>query len=427
VPASPRDNEGEDFSRLEVNPFHEDGASNVLVLRRNGADTIEAPRPHSWISNNLLEMEAHPYGAPTIGGLLYPGLRTLLSGETESMKTWFALMLAKEEMQAGHPVAWADLDAMGPGEILLRLRSLGVADDLIARRFCYKEPTERLAGGRLLDVCEEIEERGVRMFVLDAFNAVLRLHGLDPNKTPDVEAFWFEIADAIGRAGAAPVLLDHVPKNPDARGKYAYGSERKASGASVHIGFDLLEALTRGGRGRSILKTNKDRPAHLPRPRIGTLVLESDGYAIAYRIEPDHSHSGDKFRPTHLMEKVSAWLELQGEPVSRRTVERAISGKGEAVRAALNVLAEEGYTRELPGPKNARLVESLRPYREAEDDREAARVQCVPSASQVRPDGGSETSESCASVRPSLKGDADAHDGLTASPQCVPERDDVPF
>ena len=80
-------------------------------------------------------------------------------------------------------------------------------------------------------------------------------------------------------------MLDHVTKHADARGKYSYGSERKASGAIVHVGFQLTEAFKRGGTGRSILRTHKDRPGFLPCPTLGRLVLTSDGYAVTYSLE----------------------------------------------------------------------------------------------------------------------------------------------
>jgi hypothetical protein len=72
--------------------------------------------PHSWTASSLVARAATPPEPPTIGGLLYPAKRTLLSGETESLKTWLALILAKAELDAGYAVAWADLDAMGAGE-----------------------------------------------------------------------------------------------------------------------------------------------------------------------------------------------------------------------------------------------------------------------------------------------------------------------
>ena len=51
-------------------------------------------------------------------------------------------------MDAGYSVAWADLDAMGSGELLQRLRALGVRDDVIDGQFLYYEPSERLVDER---------------------------------------------------------------------------------------------------------------------------------------------------------------------------------------------------------------------------------------------------------------------------------------
>lgn len=94
-------------------------------------EDIPFGEPHSWQPSSLVARAAIPPEPPTIGGLLYPAKRTLLSGETESLKTWLALVLAKAELDAGYAIAWADLDAMGSGELLARLQALGVRDDVI--------------------------------------------------------------------------------------------------------------------------------------------------------------------------------------------------------------------------------------------------------------------------------------------------------
>ncbi len=208
---------------------------------------------HTWHPASLITLAANPPAPPTIGGMLYPGKRILLSGETES----------PEDMVGADPLQGRDgrrvLRRLGrPGRdglrrLLARLRALGVTDDVISSRFLYYEPAERLINDVLVDVIGAITERKIRLFVVDAFNPMLSLHGLDPSSTPDIETFWREVADPICRAGAAPTLLDHVAKNAGASSRYAYGSERKASGAIVHIGFRLLTTLTRGGEGRALL------------------------------------------------------------------------------------------------------------------------------------------------------------------------------
>ena len=53
----------------------------------DGLTNVERPPAHSRQPIDLVAAAADPPEPPTIGGLLYPGKRTLLSGETESLKT----------------------------------------------------------------------------------------------------------------------------------------------------------------------------------------------------------------------------------------------------------------------------------------------------------------------------------------------------
>ena len=323
---------------------------------------------HSWRPLNLIQLAANPPEPPAIGGLLYPGKRTVLSGETESMKTWFALILCKAELDAGFPVVWADLDAMGAGAMLERLELIGAQREQIEDSFHYIEPSEPLNPAKVGELQELVDGTGARLFVIDAFNPILNLHGLNPDSVTDVETFWRTIADPICQAGAATVMLDHVVKNPDNRGKYASGSERKASGAIVHLGFKLLEPLRKGGTGRSLLNVHKDRPGYLPRPALGRLFMDATAAHIAYRIEPDKSHDEPgRFRPTVLMQKVSVYLEQHPTAASTNEIKKSITGKDKAIETALQILVEDGYASQQQGPRRSVLYTFVRPYRESEE------------------------------------------------------------
>lgn len=376
--------------------------------------------PHTWQPLDIVGLAANPPAPPEIGGLIYRARRVLLSGELESLKTWASLVLTKAEFDAGYPVAWADLDAMGSGEILDRLRALGVADETISRQFLYFEPTETLKQGRLGDVCALIRERGVRYFPIDSFNPMLNLHGLDPQSTSDVETFWREIATPITEAGAAPTLLDHVPKNPTGRGKYAYGSERKATGAIVHIGFQLLETLKRGATGRTLLTTHKDRPGYLPRPTIGRLVFVSDGEHVTYELEQDRSRAGGQFRPTVLMERASRRVEEETEARSQTWIEKNVTGNGPALREAVAILVDEGYFTKTETSTGFKFT-SVRPYREADDpvltweDETAS----TPRPNHV-PALVSATHDPTTSPRPDPRKDGDVGRSATAPTESVP-------
>ena len=252
--------------------------------------------------------------------------------------------------------------------MLQRLRLLGVTDDQINDGFLYYEPDNPLNKDTYTQpIADLIADRGIRLCVIDAFNPILSMHGLDPNITTDIEKFWQLYADPICAAGAAPTMLDHVAKNTESRGKYAYGSERKASGAIVHLGFKSLEILRQGGTGRSSLSVHKDRPGYLPRPTIGRLVLDATTPGqITYRIDPDKSHDEGAFRPTALMEKVSRQLEHETQPLSTKQIEDIKLGKADYVRKALTALTEDGYIRREEGPRGAILYTSIRPFVEAD-------------------------------------------------------------
>jgi hypothetical protein len=61
---------------------------------------------------------------------------------------------------------------------------------------------------------------------------------------------------------------------------------------------------------------------------------------------------------------VSGFLESQLEPVSRKTVEKNVSGKVEYLRIAMDRLLEEGCAQETTGERSARMMTSQAPFRE---------------------------------------------------------------
>jgi hypothetical protein len=227
---------------------------------------VPDPEPHTWQPANLIQLAANPPEPPTIGGLLYPGKRTVLSEKPRSMKTWLALILCKAELDIGLPVCWVDLDAMGPGAMLERLQLLGVTDEQIGD-FLYYEPSQMLDKAMLDEITATIASRGIRLFVIDAFNPILGLLGFDYEKTRDVEQFWRTVADPICRAGAAPVLLDHVVKNADNRGKYSHRVRAESDRARSSTSASSCSSRSDHRRTRPLLlSSTRTAPATCPAP-----------------------------------------------------------------------------------------------------------------------------------------------------------------
>lgn len=327
---------------------------------------VEDVRGSSWSPVDLLEFVDAPPEPPTIGGLVYPGRRHVFSGEPETLKTWAALVLCAEQIKAGHEVVYIDFE-MGAREHAARLRALGLTDEQIAK-FLYITPEEPMTS-----VLAEFESLlGMvkpPLVVIDAFTGALAMHNVDPNSGVEVERFYQTVIGPMQRAGAAAVLLDHVTKNRETRGRYSIGSERKLGGADVHLGFELVRPFGRGKSGLARVMAHKDRPGYHTRPKAAEFELYSDAANGAvtwqWRFQSDED-SMHRFRPTGLMERVSLYVAACGtQRPSRNDVEETVTGKREYVRIAIDVLVTEGYLLEEDGPHGARLLRSEIPFRES--------------------------------------------------------------
>jgi hypothetical protein len=325
---------------------------------------------HTWHPLDLVELGAHKPEPPAIGNVIYPGRRHVFSGEAEALKTWLLLAVGADEMRQGRGVVWVDSDGMGAGDILERLRCLGIDDGAIRDLFAYLRPEEALEPGSISFVRRLLVERESRLLVFDSFNPTLSLHGLDPNSTVEVERFWRHFADPFTSDGVAVALPDHVVKAKEQRGKYAYGSERKHSGAEVHLGLTAIEPAGRGRTGRAKLTVHKDRPGFFERPSPGLFVLTSDpdDGRCRWDIVPETSTTEKgAFRPTNLMEKVSRYLEHSDKPRSRKAIEENVRGKAEYVRTAIAALIDDGYAIDFTGDHGAKLVKLETPFREHDE------------------------------------------------------------
>jgi hypothetical protein len=348
--------------------------TSSLVPPPSGGDEDEhlvpdlVPTTSSWVPIDLVQRSEKPPEPPAIVDLFYPGYNHLLTGEPESLKTWLALAAAVEEMKAGRGVVWVDGDDVGPGAVLERLRLLGAEDAAISERLAYFLPDDPLDVACRQGVLDLIRDRSCRLAVFDGFNPLLHLHGLDPNKGPEVETFYVLLAP-IKRAGVAVVIADNVTKSRETRGAWPIGSERKKSKAEVHLGMSAIHPLVRGGTGKARIDVHKDRPGFLTRPTHGLFVVDATGERCVWSVEQETSRTEEGgFRPTVLMERVSRFLEVAGEPRSRNEIEKGVGKKATYVRQAIDVLVAEGHADEFEGTRNARMVRLLRSYRKDEEE-----------------------------------------------------------
>ncbi len=322
----------------------------------------------SWRPYHLTVVSDDPPEPPTLGGLnlVYPGKRHLFSGPQESAKTLAAYVIGLNVVRQGGRLLLIDFE-MGPRDAKRRLRELGATDeelDLID----YVEPEVPLTE----DHAAALVQRRPDLVIVDASAGAYDLQGLDDNKRGDVERYASLYVRPFWRAEIATLTIDHVVKNAEMRGNYAIGSERKAGGADVHLGFTVLSPIKRGSSGKYQITTHKDRVGFHKRGRLATFEIASDPvthhFTWAFVAAPvtDEEHP---FRPTVKMEQASRWLEKQGEErVPMSHIEKGIGGNRDAGRTAIELLISEGYFAEQKGERNARLMTLARPYREEFDD-----------------------------------------------------------
>jgi hypothetical protein len=362
----------------------------------------------SWEPTNLAHLEPRPAIQPSIGGvgLVYPGKRHVFSGPPESAKTLAAYAIALNEIRLGGNVLLIDFE-MGPWDARDRLREMG-ATDAELEHVHYIEP-ETPASEAIID--NLVSTWTFSLVVIDAAAGAYSLQALDDNKRADVETFSRLYVRSFWLRGVATILVDHVTKKTNNRGSFAIGSERKVGGADVHLGFEIVLPIKRGGRGLYKIVTHKDRLGHLERPRAADLELRSEAetHAISWTFrQPETITETTVWRPTHLMEKVSRYLErLRPDAVSRNEVERNVTGAAKYVRVALDALIEDEFVEETAGIRGSRPVRSVKPFRETTaSDR-------VPTASDAVAEV---TADDCVTASPPYRGDAvtvdaDAVDG----------------
>lgn len=305
-------------------------------------------------------------------GLIYPGHIHSFAGEPESLKSWLVQCACAEQVADGRHVVYLDFEDQAVG-VVPRLQALRVPDELIAARFHYAHPETPVEGHtRHLD---RILADGCTLVVIDGMTEAMALHGLDPQDNGDTATFMRLLPRRATAAGAAVVIIDHVTKDRETRGRWAIGAQHKLAaldGAAYQI--EVVHPFGKGRRGLATITVAKDRPGGVRAvagggKHFGTLVLEShaDG-AVAWHLNPPRSED-DVFRPTSLMERISRALEVAMSPLSRAALFGAVKGDDHVKRLALEMLVGEGYVTEESGPRGARLHRSSKAFR-ASNDRE---------------------------------------------------------
>lgn len=198
-------------------------------------------------------------------GLLYPGLTHSLHGESESGKSWVALWEISRLIKAEQHCAMVDFES-DPGQVATRLRILGTPAELIKIYFQYRRPERSPAGdpGEIEAWHQMLGSRYV-LLVIDGVTDAMGMFGKASKDNDDAAAFAKLLPRQIAdRTGAAVLMIDHVTKDKDSRGRFALGGQAKmASLTGAAYTIDVREPLGEGLRGVLELRVAKDRPGRV--------------------------------------------------------------------------------------------------------------------------------------------------------------------
>lgn len=308
--------------------------------------------------------------------LLYLGKVHAFVGESESGKTWLALLAARQVLDQGGHVLMLDFED-NASTVTGRLVALGVAwADLVAR-FHYAGPVEPLLdrNGRSTraeaDLFGAVAEHRPDLVIIDGVTEGMALDGLEPLSNTDVATWYRALPKRIAAMGPAVAMVDHVTKSAEGRGRYAIGAQHKLAGIDgAAYTVELLVPFRPGGTGKAKVTIAKDRPGSVRalaggRQTVAELAMHHDDDHPVLELHPPAAASVDaagEFRPTVLMEKLSTWL-LNNEGASTTAIRQSGLGRAEYLDRALEVLVAEQWVEK---KRNARKHEHrvLKPYRQ---------------------------------------------------------------
>lgn len=314
---------------------------------------------------------------PTVGtrddgvGLFYPGRAHTAAGESESLKTWFALTACATELSRGNAVVYLDFED-DEGGVVGRLLAIGAHPNAVRQRFAYIRPEGPMRPVDRADLDEALGDLRPTLSVLDGVTEALSLHGLELKDNGEIAAFGRKLIRPITETGAAHVSLDHVTKDAEGRGRYAIGAQHKLAGlnGAAYV-LENREAFGIGRTGRSGIFVAKDRPGQLRKHAVKSagnrfwfadlVGISHDETFVEMSIAPAAVRD-EEFRPTVLMRRVSEALEKAGRALSTQEVIDRVRGRAADIRTALAALVDEGFVSLVDGPRGAKLHSLVKPF-----------------------------------------------------------------
>lgn len=349
-----------DLARAEYD--HTDSSNQRHTNDRHPSDIDDKTEASTWqpvdLTDALAGIDVPP---PTILArtdtvkLLYPGRTHGFAGESESLKSWAALVAVVQQLAADLDVLWIDFEDDVRG-VVARLLSMMTPHNTIASHFVYLHPEEPLRnkqgawtiGGADFDAL--LASREWSLIIIDGVTEAMTTEGLDLNSNSDIATWSRLLPKRCAATGAAVVMVDHVPKSTDNRGRYAIGGQHKLAGLTgCQYTFEIERPFSRAVAepitGVVRISVTKDRPGHVrTHARDGVvarmqLTSYPDGGVTAALIRPDETSA-----PLDLELAMRIFEQLSVYPgSSKNAIEQALKGNAANMRQTLTAMVAAGW------------------------------------------------------------------------------------
>jgi hypothetical protein len=299
--------------------------------------------------------------------LLYPGVVNVLHGPSEAGKSWLALLACSEEIKAERNVLFLDYEDVA-ASIFHRLGVLGCAPDVVAERFVYVRPEDRMGKRERADLQAHLELHRPSLVVIDGVTEALDLEGLDSGNDTSIARFRKRLSRPCAALGAVVLEIDHPVKKAKKSDRGPSGSGHKIQGIegavySVTAGREFAE----GCPGSSCLTITKDRPGRVRSKSAGRkhtadvhFDAQPDGSLLIELVDPMRAAPKVPTRPVALMKQFL--LEIEANPgINTRALHETATGRQTSKTLALETLVAEEFAR-IEEHGQAHRYFSLRPY-----------------------------------------------------------------
>lgn len=323
---------------------------------------------------------------PTVGcrddgvGLFYPGKVNTIAGESESGKTWLALLGCVTEINRGNHVVYLDFED-DAGGVVTRLLVLGAHPDDVLDRFHYVRPESSPMLTDLDSFMATVTTVMPTLAVLDGVTEAMSMLGLELKDNTDIAKFGRHLLRPFVKLNAAMVTLDHVVKSAENRGRYSIGGVHKVNGLNgVMYVVEPIHPFGIGLTGRSRVRISKDRPAQIRRHALpgsngalhwyGDLVVKShdETFAEAHLYPPNHRPEGpaDETAEKEQQDKTEAEIEARKpkilavlkkakDPLTMNEVTDLVPGRASVTRRAMTRLIHDDVVAAQQGPNRSTL------------------------------------------------------------------------